>query len=498
MALDPLAPKSDSAPAPAPLGDLPPEVFREYGERIIAWLSEYLADPGRYPVLARTAPGAVRAALPAAPPAVPESLDVILRDFEQIVLPGITHWNHPGFFAYFAITGSAPGILGALLAAGLNVNAMLWKTSPAATELEQVTLGWLRQMLGLPEGFDGVLTDTASISTLTALAAARETAGPAVRAQGLSGLPALRVYASEQAHSSVDKACLVLGLGLAGLRKIPVDAEFRLRPDALAAAIAEDRAAGLQPIAVVATVGTTSTTSIDPLPAIADVCAEHGLWLHVDGAYGGMGAIVPELREVLAGAERADSIVVNPHKWLFTPIECSALFCRRPEMLKQAFSLVPDYLQTPEAGAVTNYMDYGVQLGHPFRALKLWMVIRAFGHQGLAARLREHIRLARQFAGWVDVAPDFVRVAPVPFSTVCFRYTPAGASGERLDQLNEALLNRVNAGGEVYLSHTKLEGRFTLRLAVGNLRTTEAHVARAWELLEREAHGPEIAQLLGG
>jgi aromatic-L-amino-acid decarboxylase len=319
-----------------------------------------------------------------------------------------------------------------------------------------------------------------------------------VRAQGLSGLPALRVYASEQAHSSVDKACLVLGLGLAGLRKIPVDAEFRLRPDALAAAIAEDRAAGLQPIAVVATVGTTSTTSIDPLPAIADVCAEHGLWLHVDGAYGGMGAIVPELREVLAGAERADSIVVNPHKWLFTPIECSALFCRRPEMLKQAFSLVPDYLQTPEAGAVTNYMDYGVQLGHPFRALKLWMVIRAFGHQGLAARLREHIRLARQFAGWVDVAPDFVRVAPVPFSTVCFRYTPAGASGERLDQLNEALLNRVNAGGEVYLSHTKLNGRFTLRLAVGNLRTTEAHVARAWELLEREAHSPEIAQLLGG
>jgi aromatic-L-amino-acid decarboxylase len=470
-------------------GDMPPNEFRAYGHQVVDWIADYLEDVEHYPVFAHSTPGATRAQLPAAPPETGESFDAILADFERVIVPGITHWNHPGFFAYFAISGSGPGILGELLAAALNVNAMLWRTSPSATELEEVTLEWLRQLLGLPAGFDGVITDTASISTLCALAAAREAGFPEGRAQGLSGGPHLRAYCSEQAHSSVDKACLVLGLGLAGLRKIPVDDAFRMRPDALAAALAEDRAAGWTPFAVVATVGTTSTTSIDPVPAIADICAREGLWLHVDGAYGGSAAIVPELRHVLDGCERADSLVVNPHKWLFTPVECSAFFCRQPDVLKRAFSLVPEYLRTTDAATVKNYMDYGVQLGHRFRALKLWMVLRAFGREGLAARLREHVRLAQLFAGWIDAAPDFVRAAPAPLSTVCFRYQPPGVEGAALDALNQALMDAVNASGEAYLSHTVLHGRLTLRLAIGNIRTTERHVARAWELLQEKARG---------
>ena len=317
--------------------------------------------------------------------------------------------------------------------------------------------------------------------------------GLRVREEGLAGrpdVPRLRLYCSEQAHSSIEKAAITLGLGLAGVRKIPTDTQFRMDTAALAAAIAEDRRAGWQPFCVVATVGTTSTTSVDPLPEIAALCQREGLWLHVDGAYAGMAAILPEMRHVLAGCDQADSIVVNPHKWLFTPIDCSAFYCRRPDVLRRAFSLVPEYLRTAEGEAerVRNLMDYGVQLGRRFRALKLWFVIRAFGQEGLAARLRQHIRLAQQFAAWVDASPDFERLAPTPFSTVCFRFHPPKLSDEvELNRLNEALLEAVNATGQVYLSHTKLNGRYTLRLAIGNLRTTEAHVARAWELVQREA-----------
>lgn len=485
-----------------PLGDMTPEAFRRYGHQVVDWIANYLSDVGQYPVLAPVAPGEVRRQLPATPPARPESLEQALADFERVILPGVTHWNHPGFFAYFAITGSAPGILGEMLSAALNVNGMLWRTSPALTELEEVVLDWLRQMLGLPEGLMGIIMDTASVSSLCAIAAAREAVpGLRVREEGLAGradVPRLRLYCSEQAHSSIEKDAITLGLGRAGVRKIPTDAEFRLDTEALAAAIAEDRRAGWQPFCVVATVGTTSTTSIDPVPAIASICRREGLWLHVDGAYGGMAAIIPERRDVLAGCDQADSIVVNPHKWLFTPIDCSAFYCRRPEVLKRAFSLVPEYLRTAEgeAESVRDLMDYGVQLGRRFRALKLWFVIRAFGQEGLAARLREHIRLGQQFAAWIDASPDFERLAPVPFSTVCFRAHPrdlGGTSEEveaHLNRLNEALLEAVNATGEVFLSHTKLNGRYTLRLAVGNLRTTEAHVARAWEILQEK-----IAQL---
>lgn len=476
----------------ASLGDLDPEEFRRYGHEVVDWVARFLAAPEDHPVLARVKPGDVRRALPSTAPDAPEPLDRVLADFERVILPRLTHWNHPGFFAYFAISGSAPGILGELLSAALNVNAMLWRTSPAATELEEVVLDWLRSLLGLPASFRGVIYDTASISTLCALAAAREGAGLAIREQGMAGradLPRLRVYTSEQAHSSVEKGAIVLGFGLEGVRKIRTDGEFRMDPTALARAISEDRAASWKPVALCATVGTTGTTSVDPVPAIADITEREGLWLHVDAAYGGVAAIVPERRHVLAGCERADSIVVNPHKWLFTPIDCSALFCRRPDVLKRAFTLVPSYLQAPEGSAVENYMDWGPQLGRRFRALKLWMVLRAFGRSGIEARLSEHIRLGCLFAEWVDGDPDWERLAPVPFSTVVFRLRPRAwtADDPRLDALNERLLAAVNASGEVFLSHAVLGGRYAIRLAIGNIRTEERHVQRAWEVLRAEA-----------
>ncbi|HSA54400.1 MAG TPA: pyridoxal-dependent decarboxylase [Gemmatimonadaceae bacterium] len=476
---------SDAAP------DLSRQELHAALARVTAWIESYLADPGRFPVLPKVAPGEVTARLPNAPPDAAEPMDAILDDFERVLLPGITHWNHPGFFAYFAITGSAPGVLAEMLAAALNVNAMLWKTSPAATELEARALDWLRQMLGLGEGWFGVINDTASISTLLALAAARE-AKPEleVRRRGMAGradLPVLRVYASEHAHSSVDKSALTLGFGHENVVHIPADDAFRMRPDALERAIAEDRLAGRLPIAVVATVGTTSTASIDPVPAIAAICEREKLWLHVDASYAGVAAIVPECRDTLAGVDRADSLVVNPHKWLFTPVDLSALYTRRPDVLKRAFSLVPDYLVTAEQDEVVNLMDYGVQLGRRFRALKLWMVIRAFGVSGIVERLRQHMALAREFAGWIEKEPEWTLAAPQRFSLVCFRFAPSGVPDEECDRLNQRILDAVNASGRVYLSHTKLSGRVVLRLAIGNLRTGQSHVEEAWSLLRDAA-----------
>jgi aromatic-L-amino-acid decarboxylase len=478
------------------------EEFRRYGHQLIDWIADYLAHPERYPVLSRSQPGETKAQLPDAPPEKPESMDAVLADFESVILPGITHWNHPGFFAYFGITGSGPGILGELLSAGLNVNGMLWRTSPAATELEEVTLDWLRQMVGLPDSFRGVIMDTASISSMLAVAAAREALDLDIRQKGMAGrsdLPRLRAYTSEQAHSSIEKGALTLGIGQEGVRKIPVDDAFRMDPEALARAVEEDIAAGWLPFFVAATVGTTSTTSIDPVPEIAELCREHGLWLHVDGAYGGMAAIMPEMRYVLEGCEDADSIVVNPHKWLFTPIDCSAFYVRDTDVLVRAFSLVPEYLKTGVED-VTNYMDWGVQLGRRFRALKLWMVIRVFGHEGLADRLREHVRLGQEVARRVDENPDFERLAPTPFSTICFRAQPQDLAARLekadpkeaqkieayLDLLNEGLIETVNATGEVFVSHTKLRDRYTIRMAIGNIRSDEAYVARAWELIGEE------------
>jgi aromatic-L-amino-acid decarboxylase len=470
-------------------GDMDPEEFRRQAHRLTDWIADYLAESGKYPVLAQVLPGAITSALPPDAPSRGESFDAIFDDFEQVLLPGITHWNHPGFFAYFAITGSAPGVLAEYLSAALNVQAMLWRTSPAATELEEVTLAWLRKLLGLPAAFEGVIYDTASISTLHALAAARERTVPSVRALGLAGrstLPRMRVYCSDQTHSSIDKAVILLGLGQASVRKIPCDAEFRMRPDALAGAITEDRRAGWLPLAVVATVGTTSSTSVDPVPAIAEICTRESIWLHVDAAYAGVAAMVPGLEWILAGAAQADSVVVNPHKWLFTPFDLSVLYCRHMDVIRGAFALTPEYLKTIEAAPVRNLMDTGIQLGRRFRALKLWMVIRHFGADGLRARLAEHIRLAQLFAAWVDSSAEFERLAPVPFSVVCFR-ARTKSSADNVDALNERVLDAVNSTGEIFISHTRLDGRYALRLAVGNLHTTEAHVAHAWALLRQHA-----------
>ena len=463
--------------------------FRRHGHALVDWIATYLSETERYPVLSSVEPGAIRDALPHEPPANGTSFDEIFADFERVLLPGITHWNHPGFFAYFAISGSAAGVLAEFLTAALNVQAMLWRTSPSATELEEVSLGWLRQLLGLPASFEGVIYDTASIASLHALAAAREAAVPDVRRRGLAGrrdLAPLRVYASEHAHSSIDKAVMTLGLGHESLRKVPVDAEYRMRADALREAIDADRAAGRTPLAVVATVGTTSTTSLDPVTDVAEICETDNLWLHVDAAYAGAAALVPETASLMDGCERADSVVVNPHKWLFTPFDLSAFYCRRMEVVRAAFSLTPDYLQTPEAGRVKNLMDTGVQLGRRFRALKLWAVLRYFGAHGIRNRLVEHMRLASLFAGWLDESPDFERLAPVPLSVVCFRAEPTGVTltDSELDALNGRLLEAVNGSGDVFLSHTKIDGRFALRLAIGHIRTTERHVARAWELLQ--------------
>ncbi len=430
--------------------------FRADAAATAEWVARYLEGVRELPVLAQVEPGEIRSALPASPPEGAEPFGAVLRDLDELLLPGMTHWNHPRFFAYFAISGTEPGILAEFVTAALNVNAMLWRTSPAATELEEVAVDWVRQLLGLPDGLHGHIEDTASTSTLAALTAARH-----LRPEGA-------VLCSEHAHSSMDKAARLLGVRIS---KVAADAEFRMRPDALAASLGDGEAA-----AVVATVGTTSTSSVDPVPEIASLCADAGAWLHVDAAYAGPAMVCEENRWAFAGVERADSLVVNPHKWLLTPIDCSLLYTRRPDVLRAAFSIAPEYLRTSEED-VTNLTDYGPALGRRFRALKLWAVIRCYGREGLQAVIREHMRLARLFASWVEETPGWEVVAPVPFSLVCFRR-------DGPDDENRALLARINATGEAYLSDTTLHGRFVLRLAVGHHRTTEADVRRVWELLQ--------------
>jgi len=459
-----------------------PEEFKKWGYRYVDWIADYLSHPERHAVLSRVKPGDIRKQLSQAPPEAPESFDSILQDLDRIIVPGLTHWNHPSFLAYFPTTGSEPGILGEMVTAALNVNAMLWRTAPAATELEEHVLNWLRQMIGLSDSFNGMICDTASMSTFHALAAARESvagiSGHSVRDDGICGpgSPVLRIYASEQAHSSVEKSAMALGIGRRGLAKIGTDSEFRMDVDALESAIAADLLKGVRPFAVVATVGTTSTTSIDPVARIAEVCEKYQLWLHVDAAYAGAAAILPEQRHILEGCDRADSFVVNPHKWLLTPMDLSAFYCRRPEMLRRAFSLTPEYLKTAEGDSVNNGMDYTLQLGRRFRALKFWMIVRHYGVEGLRAIIREHIRLARMFVSLVEKDSRFEVVAPSPFSTVCFRLKAGDAE-------NQAMIDRVNATGKTFISHTNLNGKLTARLAIGNSRTSEEHVRAAWTVI---------------
>jgi len=461
------------------------EEFRRYGHQVVDWMADYLKDIRQYPVLPHAKPGELMDRLPAHAPDRGEPMDAILEDFEGSIVPALTHWNHPRFFAYFAISGSYPGILAEMLAGALNVNGMLWKSCPALTELEQVTLGWLREWIGLPEEFFGIIYDTASISTLHAIAAAREMADPDARTRGNAA--GLVMYTSEQAHSSVEKAGITLGIGQDNIRKIPVDGAFRMRADVLGETVARDRRDGKRPFCIVPTVGTTSTTSIDPVNAIADVAEDCGAWLHVDAAYGGAAAVVPEMQSILDGCRRAHSLVVNPHKWLFTPVDCSAFYTRKPEILRQAFALVPEYLRTADDPRAVNYMDYGVQLGRRFRALKLWFVMRHFGREGIAELIRRHIAYAQRLAGLIRDHPDFEIAAPTPFSLICFRYRGS-------DDENRALLDAVNGSGKAFLSHTVLDGKFVLRLAIGNIATEWEDLEETWNLVRRGARNTALSR----
>ncbi len=470
--------------AEEPLGDMPTEDFRRYGYAVVDQIAEYFENIEQLPVLSQIEPGSLAASLPASAPEQGEDFADILSDVDRLILPAVTNWNHPNFHGLFSTSTSSVGVFGEMFAAAFDMKAMLWRTSPASTELEDVTLDWLRQMLGLPDAFEGIIYDTASVSTMHVIAAARERANLGIRERGMSGrgdLPLLRVYCSEHVHSSIDKAVITLGMGTRSLRKIECNERFEMIAGRLAEAIEEDIAAGYLPICVIPTIGTTSSSSVDPVDAVADICEKYGLWLHVDAAYAGSAAIVPELRHLFKGWERADSIVTNPHKWLFTPFDLSVLYCRDLNELKAAFSLVPEYLKTSDATAVKNGMDYGIQLGRRFRALKLWFVIRYFGQEGLIARIREHCRLAQLFASWVESSDNFELMAPVPFALVCFRANPLGASD--IDTLNERIMNSINASGKAYLSHTKLNGAFTLRLSVGSIRVEQRHVEKVWKLL---------------
>jgi aromatic-L-amino-acid decarboxylase len=472
------------------------EEFSVALSRASEWIARYFQRVRGFPVMSRSLPGETARLLSSAMPEEGESLESLLDDFERIVLPGITHWNSPRFFAYFAITGSEAGVLAEMLAAALNVNTMLWRTSPAATEIEERALQWLRDALGLPRDFFGVVYDTASISGLHALAAARESLNLEIREFGISGreIPRLRVYCTAETHSHIEKDAILLGIGQENVVKIPTDVAFRMDPAALEQRLEEDEARGFRPMCVCATSGTTSTTSVDPIRAIAAICRKHAVWLHVDAAYAGPAAIVPELRWVLDGCELADSIVINPHKWMFVPIDLSVLYTRHEPILRRAFSLIPAYLETPET-EVRNYMDYGVQLGRRFRGLKLWFVLRAYGCRGIRDIIRRHVAWAQNLGEQIEATGDFEIMAPHPLSVICFRHLPPSLVNDEkaLDHHNQALVDEVNRTGFAFISTTRLRGRLAIRMAIGNARTTESDVFDTWSMIVRTAR--TLAQL---
>ncbi len=474
-----------------------PDEFRAAAHRAVDWMADYFETVADRPVRAQVRPGDILAQLPDHPPQAAEPIDALFADLDRIILPGMTHWQHPSFFAYFPANSSPPSVIAEMLTAALGAQCMSWQTSPAATELEQQVMIWLRTMLGLPDGFEGVIQDTASTATLCALLSAREKAtGYRANVDGLSNQAALTVYCSRECHSSIEKDVMVAGIGRENLRKIAVDESFAMQPEDLEQAIRDDRAAGKTPAAVVAAIGTTGSSAIDPLPAIAKICDRHGLWLHVDAAWAGSALILPEHRYMIEGIERADSFVFNPHKWLFTNFDCSAYFIRDPDTLLRTLSILPEYLKTREGEAVRNYRDWGVQLGRRFRALKLWFVIRSFGVAGLQERLRQHIDMAQRLARDVEASDDFELMAPVPLALLCFRYRPAEMSDEtQIDALNEQLLESVNDTGATYLTHTRLNGRFVIRFSIGQTMTEWPHVEDAWRLLQRSARelGAQLA-----
>lgn len=473
------------------MSDMPIEEFRKSGHQLIDWIADYLNDIEKYPPLSQVNPGDILKRIPESPPQKGEDIENVLKDVDKILMDGITHWNHPGFMAYFNSTSSGPGILAELLTAGLGINGMLWKTSPAFTELERAMMNWFRQMIGLPENYWGIIYDTASTSSMHAIASAREQLNLVFREKGMTGreeIPKLRMYCSEHAHSSIEKGAVTLGIGIEGVKKIPVNNKFELIPKKLEQKIVEDFLEGNKPFCVVATVGTTSTTSIDPIEEIAELCEKYNIWLHIDAAYAGVAAMIPEMKWITKAWEKADSIVVNPHKWMFTPMDLSIYFTRKPEILKQAFSLVPEYLKTKVDDEVENLMDYGIQLGRRFRSLKLWFIIRYFGVDGLASRIKNHIKLAKEFAEWVDNENDFELMAPVLFSTICFRYNPGNKTEEELNNLNEKLFEKINFSGKIFLSHTKLNDKFVIRLTIGSIRHERRHIEEAWQIIKKLTH----------
>jgi aromatic-L-amino-acid decarboxylase len=465
-----------------------PDEFRRQGHAVVDWIADYYARIESYPVLSRAKPGEIRASLPANPPAQGESFDAILGDVEKLIVPGITHWQSPNFFAFFPANASGPAILGDLLSSGLGVQGMLWATSPACTELETHVLDWLVGMLGLPDKFlstntgGGVIQDTASSASLSALLAARErTTNFASNRRGCEGK--LVAYTSTQAHSSIEKDTQIAGMGLDNLRLIAVDENFAMRPDMLAAQVGADRQAGLTPCFVAATIGTTSSNAIDPLPEIGRICRENKLWFHVDAAMSGTAALCPEFRHTHAGVELADSYAFNPHKWMFTNFDCNCFYVADRKALIQTLSVLPEYLrnQATESGAVIDYRDWQIPLGRRFRALKLWFVIRHYGIEGLRHHVRRHVELAQQFVSWVKADSRFELAAPVPLNLVCFRHKGG-------DEVNQALMDRLNRSGDLYLTHTKLANRTTLRLCVGQTNTEARHVERAWKRIQEEAN----------
>lgn len=461
------------------------EDFRLVGHQFVDWIADYFENVEKFPILSPLEPGDVKKNIPAVPPARGEAMEGIFRDFERVLLPGVTHWQHPGWFAYFPANNSPASVLGEFLTAGLGAQCMVWQTSPAAAELEEVVLDWLRQMTGLPENFSGVIQDTASTATLCALLSARE------RATGFesndAGLRApLTVYASEEAHSSVDKGVKIAGFGKKNLRHVPTDERFAVIPEKLEEAMTRDRDAGFVPACVVATVGTTSSGAIDPLRAVGEICRKHGAWLHVDAAWAGTAALLPEKRWILDGVELADSFVFNPHKWMVTNFDCSAYFVKDPATLVRTFEIHPEYLKTGVDAKVKNYRDWGIQLGRRFRALKLWFVIRSYGVEGLQAMVREHLRLAALVKDWVEGDGRFELLAPVDLGLVCFRLDD-GREESGLNELNRRLLERVNASGRIFLTHTTLRGKYTIRLVVGQRTTEERHVRGAWDIISAAA-----------
>jgi aromatic-L-amino-acid/L-tryptophan decarboxylase len=459
------------------------ETFRKYGYEFVDWLADYFENVRNYPVRSAVNPGDIKSRLPAAPPVEGEDMADIWKDFQDIILPGITHWQHPGWFAFFPANNSPASVLGELLTAGIGAQCMVWETSPAAAELEETVLEWLRQMLGLPEGLKGVIQDTASTATLTALITAREVAtGFNSNETGITG--SLRVYASAEAHSSIEKGVKIAGYGRNNLCYIPTGEDYAMRPDRLEMAIKDDIDAGKIPACVVATIGTTSSTAIDPLPEIGRICRKYGIWLHVDAAFTGTAAILEENRDLLQGAEYADSFVFNPHKWLFTNFDCSAYFVKDPRLLIRTMAINPEYLKTANDETVNNYRDWGIQLGRRFRALKLWFVIREYGVAGLKEIVRKHILLAQLFAYRIRASEEFELMAPVTTNLVCFRWNNGGRDKKELNDFNRDLLARINQSGSVYLTHTVLSGCYTLRMAVGQRTTEKKDIARAWEVIK--------------